>query len=82
MIVKGSFVLFETTGRGKKSNRFGRVVEVVYSNQRPRARKKLADPGSVRDHTSYVVADTNTGKLYWPRKVGTLHAERQVKDDE
>lgn len=81
MISKGSIVYFDTTGRGKTTRRFGRVVEVVLANRRPRLRKKLADPGGARDYTSYVVADANTGKLYWPRKVGTLEAMRKAESD-
>lgn len=74
MITRGSFVYFDTRGAGKTNRRFGRVVEVVYANRRPRLRKKLADPGGPRDHTSYVVCDVQSGKHYWPRRVGTLEA--------
>jgi len=64
-------VLWTSVGAGKRTQRTGRIVEIVKPGRRPRTRG-LADPGLARTSESYVVRCGETRRHYWPRYVARL----------
>lgn len=65
----GDAVTWTSQSAGRHVEKTGKVEEIVRAGTVPVGRSKFNDPGSARDHESYLVRVPGRG-LYWPRVSG------------